>query len=278
MKINHISVSRTETYNQCAAKYRYRYHLGIIPETTPFYFTFGKIAHKIIEEYTAGRGEISIKTITDQVLGGEMEIEPGVKAPVLKPWEFNRLNLHLNNFLKLCKQIGTDGETEWPFNIDLDKAVQPAGAPETPATDPGRHWVGFIDRLIIKNNQYFIIDYKTTKPSKFRKDKTTIRKDLQIKGYCYIVRNHFKVKGEQVRAALYYLEDAKFVDSGHFDDATLDRVPEELLAVYKKIEQHDSNKVVGTTGDHCWLCDYKDICPFYKEWKSGSRVGGGRSI
>jgi len=261
MKCKHISVSRAETYTQCPQKYKYRYELEIIPEVTPFYFTFGKIAHKIIESYTESRGSETIGDIARSVLDGEIEIEPGKKAPKLMPKDLNRLNTHISNFAKLSEKIGTDGDVEWPFEIDLDPPNK-------------KIWVGFIDRLIQrKNNKFFIIDYKTTRQGKFRKDRMSIRKDLQIKGYCYVVREKFKIPAENVQAALYYLEDDTLVPSGTFSEESLDSVPKSLLSMFREIEAKDPNTVVGKSGEHCNFCDYKDICPFFKGWRTGFRSG-----
>lgn len=259
MKCDHMSVSRAETYSQCQQKYKYRYELKIIPEFTPFYFTFGKIVHKIIETHTENKGSKHLNECIKLVTEGEVEIEPGKKAPRLTPQDLDRLHLHVNNFAKLTNKIGTDGDVEWPFEIDLDPPNN-------------KMWVGFIDRLIRRpDDKFFIIDYKTTKPGKFRKDKTSIRNDIQIKGYCYIVRETFKVPAANIQAALYYLEDDTLVSSGTFTDESLNLVPKKLLEMYLNIEKQDPNTVVGTPGDHCWNCDYNKICPFYKGWRTGFR-------
>lgn len=263
MNINHISVSRADTYKQCPYKYRYRYHLNVIPDTTPFYFTFGKIVHKVIEEYTKSQGNESLNELTKQVLSGNIELEPGKVAPSLQYKDLTRLNLHLENFLKLTDKIGTTGDVEFPFDIDLDPPNN-------------RKWVGFIDRLIRTNNKFFIVDYKTTKPGKFRKDKESIKYDLQIQGYCWIVRKLFNVDAKDIRAALYYLEDAQLIDAGTFTNEILDAIPSKMLSIYKTIENHDPNQVIGITGDHCRLCDYKDICCFYKQYSTGISIGNPR--
>jgi RecB family exonuclease len=258
LKINHISVSRAETYLDCNQKYLYRYELGILPKETPFYFTFGKIAHKCIELYTEERGARNINEIVDNVLQQKIPIEGEDKfcPPDLDYEHRARLSLHLNNFMKLTDKIGTNGDVEWPFDVDVDPPN-------------GRKWVGFIDRLITKGDKYYIIDYKTTKPGKWRKTRTTIRKDLQIQGYCYIVRNHFKVPASNIRAALYYLEDGTLIDSGHFTDETLDNVPTRLKELFLRIEKQDPATVQGRVGDHCGRCDYNNICPFYKNFRTG---------
>lgn len=250
MKIDHISISRESLYYECPQKYKFRYHLQIVSDVpTPFYFTFGKIVHRIIEEHTNCRGEKTINRIKSELLSGLIDLEPGKKCSPLDNEGHLRLTKHLNNYLKLADKIGYDGETEWEFYEDIDPPNK-------------RMLKGFIDRLIVKNGNVFIIDYKTTKPSKWRKDSLTIVKDLQLACYCWVVNKRLGIPANQIKAALYYLEDAKLVPV-RYSDKTLSNVPQRLARVYKEIETQDPNKVYGRVGDHCRNCDYRKICPFY---------------
>lgn len=250
MKIDHISISRESVWQECKQKYKYRYHLEVIPDVeTPFYFVFGKLVHKIIEEHTKERGNKTLNSIKSDVLSGKIELEPGKKAPTLDNDGHKRLNLHLSNYARLVDKIGYDGEIEWPFLYDLD-----------PPNNRGIK--GFIDRLILKDNSAFIIDFKTTKPSKWRKDSSNITKDLQLACYCWVVMNEFKIDAKNIKAALYYLEDAKLVPVC-FSEKTLLSVPERLVKVYKEIQDCDPDKVSGSVGYHCKRCDYRQTCPFY---------------
>src|SRR6185436_6197730 len=113
MKIEHISISREGLWQECHQKYKYRYHLEVISDLpTPFYFTFGKLVHKIIEEHTRGRGEKTLNSIKSDVLSGKIELEPGKKAPALDNDSHRKLNLHLSNYARLVDKIGYDGEIE----------------------------------------------------------------------------------------------------------------------------------------------------------------------
>lgn len=250
MKIDHISISRESVIEECEQKYKFRYHLGLVPDgPVPFYFTFGKIAHKIIETHTLAGGEKTIGKIKSDVLTGRIELEPGVKAPSLDNESHVRLSRHLNNYLRLADKIGYGGDVEWPFYCDIDFPNQ-------------RMLKGFIDRLIRKGDNFHIIDYKTTKPSRWRKDITNITKDLQLACYCWVVMTHFGVPAKNIKAALYYLDDAKLVPVT-FGEATLNAVPKRLAGVFKRIEDTDPDRVVGNVGEHCRRCEYRKICPFY---------------
>ncbi len=249
MKINHISISREQCFSECSQKYKFRYHLETVsPEPTPIYFTFGKIVHRIIEEYTRAKGTIAIDKLTKDLFSGKMDLEPGKKCPELNVEYKNKLVRHLRNFMRLTERIGLDGEVEWQFKMDMD--------------GNGRCMTGFIDRLIKKDGKYVCLDYKTTKPSSWRKDSRTITKDLQLQCYCYVVMKEFGAKAQDIEAALIFLDDYKIVPV-RFSEQTLLKVPERLLQVYKEIEEMPPEKAYGNVGRHCNFCDYKSICPYY---------------
>jgi ATP-dependent exoDNAse (exonuclease V) beta subunit len=250
MNINHISISREGVYHTCPQKYKYQYHLQqISTEPTPIYFTFGKLLHRIIEEYTKSEGSKDIHLIKKSILSGELELEPGKKCPELDVSYLHKLTIHLANFMKLSDKIGFGGEVEYPFYIDLDVPNK-------------RMLKGFIDRVILKDGNAFILDYKTTKASYWRKNPSTITKDLQLQCYCWVIMNHFKIAPKNIKAALYYLEDGLLVPAC-FGENTLSKVPERLVKVYKEIENANPDHVVGNVGNHCKFCDWRSKCPFY---------------
>lgn len=250
MNIDHISISREQCYNECPQKYKFRYHLKLVPEgPPPIYFTFGKIVHRIIEEHTRHKGAVDLNKITKDILTGRIPLEYGKPAPKLEPDYKNKLVKHLEHYARLAKKIGFDGEIEWNFKLDMD--------------GNGRCMTGFIDRMINKNGNYFLLDWKTTKPSPWRTNSRTITKDLQLQCYCYVVWKQFNVDPKNIQAALMFLEDNQLVPV-RFSEKTLEQVPQRLLKVYKEIENFEPEKVHGNVGQHCQRCDYVKVCPFYK--------------
>ena len=61
----------------------------------------------------------------------------------------------------------------------------------------------------------------------------------------------------------YYLEDVLMLSSS-YNKESLDKVESELLEVYDSIYNHDPSRAMGSTGNHCKRCDYRDMCPFFK--------------
>jgi len=254
MNISNISVSRKQVFDLCTQKYKYQYHLKIPPSgPEPFFFIYGKIVHTIAEEYVRCNGDTRINEIATQVLTGKIPVEEKdgkpVYAPVLPTEYKKKLPIHLSAIYKITKTMGFGGFLEYEFKLPLD--------------NEGRCVYGFIDRLLIKNDAAFIVDYKTSKVSTFRKNKGTIGDDLQLRTYGLVANKIFNISAEKIHAALYYLEDGKFV-STKFTNQMLEDAHAELLTTFKDIQNLKENEAWGNVGDWCRRCDFFKLCPFYK--------------
>lgn len=253
MDIQHISVSRKQTWDTCQQQYKYKYHLKLVPEReTPEYFTYGKIVHKTAELYVQEKGKVAIEEIANEILNGNIVLEEGngQKTNVNLSKDYMRkLPSHLNNIKHISDKIGYDGHLEWPFKFDIDPPNN-------------KLLVGFIDRLIIRGDKYFILDYKTTKKGKWRKTPANIGMDLQLRCYGRIIQKEFGAKAENIRAALFYLDGANLI-STKFTDHLLKSAEDELLDSYNLIVATSPEMAVAKTGFHCRNCDYNNICPFY---------------
>jgi CRISPR/Cas system-associated exonuclease Cas4 (RecB family) len=255
MNIEHISVSRGKSYKQCPYYYKLKYHEKIPnPGEEQFYFVYGKIIHKIAEQHVQEGGKRTLKEISGDVLKGRIEIEDGKKAPPLPVDYKKRMPGHIKAIEKLNSSIGCDGITEHKFKYDLDP--------------PNNKFVtGFIDRIILRDGKAWIIDYKTTKKGPYRENKQTIKYDPQLRIYSRVVQKEFGIEASNIKAALYYLED-ELILSSSYDDDSLDAIEKELLDVYNKIKTHRPEDAMGCTGQHCKRCEYRDMCPFFKNSKN----------
>ena len=219
------------------------------PGPEPFYFSYGKIIHKIAETYVAERAARSLGEVSADVLRGKIEIEPGKVAPSIPLDYKKRMPGHMRSIQKLTDMVGTDGVLEYKFHYDLDP--------------PNEKFVtGFIDRLIVKGDNVFIIDYKTTKKGTWRETKESILYDPQLRCYARVVQKERGIPAKNIKCALYYLEGGDLLAASYTDDSLL-RIEKELLNVYNRIESHDPDHVWGKTGQHCARCDYRVMCPFY---------------
>lgn len=251
MDIEHISVSRGKSYKQCPYYYKLKYHDRLPnPGEEQFYFTYGKIIHKIAEVVVEEGGRRPIGLVCEDVLKGRREIEKDKKAPILPIDYKRRVPIHIKNLVKLNDSIGYGGITEHNFKYDLEPPLE-------------KMVTGFIDRIIINREKAWIIDYKTTKKGPFRENKETIKHDPQLRMYCRVVQREFGMKAQNIKAALYYLEDGETL-AASYDQESLDSIESELLDVYDEISSRKPEQAHGRTGMHCNLCEYRGICPFFK--------------
>lgn len=250
MNIDHLSVSRMQLWKLCQQAYKYKYHQKMPSlEDEPIYFAYGSIVHKIAEVYTQSKGEVLINEIAADVMSGKIPLDDNKPIPKL-PAEYRaKLPEHVRSIKRIADQIGFEGFTEWEFNYDLDP--------------PNNKIVmGYIDRLVQKDDRFWILDYKTTKKGWFRKNANTIGSDLQLRTYARVIQKTFNAKPEKIKTGLYYLEGGDLIGAS-FTDESLDSVEAELLQCYLDIENKDPNSVRGNVGKHCERCDYRQVCPFY---------------
>lgn len=251
MKIEHLSVSRTQCFDLCQQQYKYRYHLKVIPDKPEqIYFLYGKLVHKAAEIYVQEKGKRPIFEIGKDLLNKTILFEGSENLGRLNTEYHNKFWAHLANIEKLTDKVGYEGEIEYKIEFDLD---------------PPNHKIllGFIDRLIIKNETALIIDYKTSKDNAWRKNKQTIKSDLQMNAYAFVVNEKFGIAPENIHAALFYLEGGKMV-STNFKLENLIKCKETLREKFLKIERIDESHVQPNVGNHCRRCDYSEICPYFR--------------
>ena len=252
MNIEHISISRKSVWEQCPFLYKLKYHLKTkSPLPEPEYFAYGKIVHRIAEEYCNHKGKVLMDEICRDVLNGTIEVEEyGGKKTTAKPLSLEyrrRLPDELRALQRLFNQIGTEGRTEYDFEFDLDPPH-------------GRKLVGFIDFLIEEGGLFWIIDYKTTKQGPWRKDDISILEDLQLRAYAKVVQRNFKAPANKIHAALYYVQGGDLVPA-QFTQKSIDEAERDLLAAYKAIEDTSPEQAYPRPADHCKRCDYRTVCP-----------------
>jgi len=195
-------------------------------------------------------GKRPLTEVVDDVLKGRIEIEDGKKAPPLPAEYKKRVPGHIRAIQRLNDQIGCDGITEYKFKYDL--------------SPPNKKFVtGFIDRIIVRNEKAWIIDYKTTKKGPFRENRRTIKNDPQLRIYCRVVQKEMGIAPSNIKAALYYLEDEELLSSS-YDEDSLEMIEKELLEIYDQVLHHRPDDARGSVGQHCQRCEYKDMCPFFK--------------
>ena len=246
MKIKHISISRSGVWHECQVKYKYKYHLEVIPnKPEPPYFAYGKLVHKAAEIYVKEKGANSIHKIASGLLDGSISEE--FKSLKLSQEYKQKLPNHLSSIEKITSKIGYEGLLEHEIKLDL-----------IPPNE--KFLLGYVDRIIFNEDKTMILDYKTTKAGFYQKDNNTIKQDLQLRTYAYYVCKEFKLDPSKVFCCLYYLDNKKLVCTNYTGQQMEDAI-DSLRKDYTLIESVDENVAKANVGNHCRRCDYQDICP-----------------
>ena len=145
MLIDHLSVSRIGCFEECQQKYKYRYHLKTIPDKPEqIYFVYGKVVHKAAEIYVENKGKERIHDIVSKLLSGEIEFEGWDNLHRLDTDYKRKLYQHTNFIEKFTEKVGFEGDIEHEVKYDLNPPNN-------------QIFLGYIDRLIVKNNQAICI-------------------------------------------------------------------------------------------------------------------------
>ncbi len=255
MLIEHISISRAGVIHECQQKYKFKYHLKVIPNKPEApWFVYGKFIHKVSEIYVKNKAQQDIYQIAADIINGKIEFEEIQKVRKLDSTYKNKIKTHLRSVEKITKEVGCDGHIEYEIKYDLDPPNN-------------KLLVGFIDRLFFKDDKAFILDYKTTKIGPFRKTKETIKKDLQLRVYAFYIHEKFKIEPEKIHTGLYYLDDSKLI-TAKYTLPELIEAKESLKKDFALIENMNENSITPNVGSHCKRCDYEDVCPFYSAKRS----------
>lgn len=246
LKIKHISISRSGVWHECQVKYKYKYHLEVIPnKPEPPYFAYGKLVHKAAELYVKDKGANNIHKIASGLLDGSISEE--FKSLKLTNDYKKKLPLHLSSIEKITSKIGYEGLLEQEIKLDL---IPPSE----------KFLLGYVDRIIFNEDKTMILDYKTTKVGFYQKDNNTIRHDLQLRTYAYYVCKQYKLDPSKVFCCLYYLENKKLV-CANYTEAQMEDAIDSLKKDYILIESVEENMAKANVGNHCKRCDYQDVCP-----------------
>ena len=238
MFINKLSESKSNAFQECKLKYKYKYVDYLAEENKgDGAMPFGSYIHKIFED--------GYKDSTfENLLKISVELKPKYKFNE-EVYTQKIIETCLRNFENFNKTLEETVGSEIAYEIEIEKDI----------------WLnGVIDRVIkSKTGEYLIIDYKTGKRSL---SKFEMFKDGQMQGYAYAIHRLFNVPIEKVTVAHYYPTRDKFIHSRYSVPAIntyLKKKRDEVWCI-RKMRKGD---LVPERNRFCDWCAFQDVCPLF---------------
>jgi putative RecB family exonuclease len=240
MFINKVSPSKIKVFDECKAKYKFKYIHYLKEEFNDNLSTdalqFGQYIHKVLED------GVNCKTYEELVA-----IAKSVRSQFTFSKEKEMLTeASLRNFIVFNKDLTDTVSTEMRFSV--------------PSPCEGYDLNGIIDRVVMgKTGDLLVIDYKTSKRAAAKKD---LYHDAQMQMYAYAIHKMYDVPIDRVTVAHYYPHLDKFVSikySAKHISLFLNAQKSKVWDIRKR-KKDDFHPV---TNRFCDWCGYKDICPAY---------------
>lgn len=237
MFINNISASRSDIIDQCLWKYYLRYVIKIPGLESPNEesLNFGSFIHKVFE---LGFNSNDMKELA--------KISESVRSTYKIPTRENdRIHRCIKNFVSFNQKLGETIATELSYSVPLD------------SSNDITH-IGVIDRVIKgTDGGYLVIDYKTSKREKSRKD---LMDDKQLKGYAYAIHNLYDVPYEKIHLAHYYPLTNNLI-TVKFTKFQVDIWKRKEIDKVWRIRKKKTGEFYAQENVFCNYCEYKKACP-----------------
>lgn len=232
-----FSPSQFNSYETCPLMYKYQYVFRI-PSLPKYYFTFGSVMHKVIEEITKRlRDNLDVSEAFALLLYENMWESIGYQTKEQEQ-EYKRKGREIvKTFLETQKSVDTE-------ILDIEKTF-------TVMYNSYRVF-GIIDRIDVDSDgNLIVVDYKT---SKTEKNDVDLRNDIQLLTY-YDGTN--KIRGQTPRlVGHWYLVSNKVVSViPTLED--LEKIRSRILKICDSVVDEKFN---SQDGDHCNYCDFKLLC------------------
>lgn len=241
--LSHSSIS---LYGECPQKYKFKY-VDKIPEKPKHFFSFGQSVHLALEWFYGGEDEKapSLENLLKHYR--EIWVKPGYRDENQEAEYFEEGRQILTRFHdKHAKSFHIPYSVEYDFNFEYE------GVPLT----------GKVDRIdMLPDGRLSILDYKTGK--KLAAGRLDV--DSQLTMYQFAAESQL---GEEVGELIFYhlptLKEHRTTRRGApLVKELTTRIVDTATAIDKqKFDPKPSEAV-------CRWCDYKPICPIFKDQYAG---------
>jgi RecB family exonuclease len=231
-----LSASDIETYRSCPLRYKFARVLRIPTEQT-LHQRFGIAVHQVLERFHSDGGE-TLAQLMQLLDSGWRRAGFGDTQRENELFEKGRAALTRYH----ARLLAQDSEPVW-FERSFSFQLGPHHL---------RGRVDRVDRVVGADEEYELIDYKTSRP----KAAGQLRDDVQLSLYALAAREDWQLPSSR-QAYYYVLDDVKVPvtrearDSASIVDTVLE-VGEGILA--QEFEPTPSHAA-------CSICDYRIVCP-----------------
>lgn len=241
----HLSVSKTKTYEDCKAKYKFCY-IDKLPRKEQDFHIFGKYLHAVLENFHKCLMAFpSRKSEWLVVMDEAWEKAYNEYTDKMTPVQYLEAKDIVEEYKTILYEEGLPNviSVEKPFYIELNNKIL---------------LNGFIDRVQIDSDGVIhVADYKTTKDPKYLKD------FFQLLTYCYALCLEDPTL-KRVRASFILLRHG-------FDYLTQEFTRDEIISVAEKFVKVTSNieeeKLWRPNPQFlCKYCDYLEHCKTGKNY------------
>lgn len=241
MFINSISASKSDVIDQCLHKYKLKYILRLpgFGSKNEDALNFGSFVHKIFE---VGYREDNLKSL--------MKIAESERATYKVPFHENdRLKKCLENFLVWNNGLGETVATEKMYELPLDEGND-------------IKFIGIIDRVIKgSDGGYLVIDYKTSKREKKKKD---LMDNSQLLGYAWAIHKTYGVPFNKIWCAHYYPVSGNFVPV-RFSAYQVSRWVKRQIEKVWRIRKKREDEFWAQENIFCPWCEFQQACPKFHD-------------
>jgi DNA helicase II / ATP-dependent DNA helicase PcrA len=232
-----FSVSQFNSFTRCPRIYEYKY-VYRIPSLPKPYFDFGSSIHKVVEEIT------TISKDSQQPVDIDLAIK--ILQREWNPKGFTSQLEERKSFEEAKDVLKTFIEEQNKMNetiIDIEK--------EFSVEIEGISIKGKIDRIDKDNDDFIVIDYKTSKTAS---SKNKLKEDMQMIVYSLAVEHLYGKRPQKV--GCWFLRANKKVMI-EVSDEDIIKIKDKLISIVGSVRKgHFSPK----PGWECKSCDYSLIC------------------
>lgn len=251
-----FSYSKMSLYNECPLKYKFKY-VDKLPEKPKYFFAFGQAIHESLEYFHTYSPRPSKEALIEK-----FKLIWSEKDYIQKGYE--SIEKHEADFLKACDLLSKyhdkhGHEMDTPFLLEYKTEVEVDGLNVIIVADR----IEYLGNGLIK-----IIDYKTGKPAGRTPEQLYMYQkicELDDK----LVEKVFVKTGKKIdhikidSLMYYYIEGLKENNYTRASIKDIEVFWEKALLTAENIKSENFEPKPSERA--CSFCDFKELCPVYKE-------------